>query len=75
VEVAGIADTPRQHLRVAEALTRFRDEGHVGRRPSAFAMYDPGDGGGYLLTASVIQALVTYFGGDPTTPAAVLIAA
>ena len=72
--VAAEIDTPAQRLRLAEALIRVREERHIGRRPFAYAMYDLGHGGRYLLTASVIHALATHFGGDPT-PAGLLVAA
>ena len=67
-------DTPAQRLRLAEALIRVREEQHIGRQPFAYAMYDLGNGGRYLITASVIHALATHFGGDPT-PAGLLVAA
>jgi len=72
--VAAEVDTPRQRLRLAEALIRLRGEERVGRREFAYAMYDLGSGGKYLIMASVIHALATHLGGDPT-PGGLLVAA
>jgi hypothetical protein len=72
--VVADVDTPQQRLRLAEALVRLRAEGRVGRRPFAYAMVDLSRGGRYLMTASVIHALATHLGGDPT-PAGLLVAA
>ena len=72
--VVAKVDTPQQRLRLAEALVRLRAEGRVGRRPFAYAMVDLSRGGTYLMTASVIHALATHLGGDPT-PAGLLVAA
>lgn len=72
--VAVDVDTPQERVRLAEALIRLRAEGRVGRRRFAYAVYDLSHGGGYLITASVIHALATQFGGDPT-PAGLLVAA
>ena len=72
--VATEVDTPQQRLRLAEALIRLRGERRVGRREFAFAMVDLGRGGACLIMASVIHALATHLGGDPT-PGGLLIAA
>jgi hypothetical protein len=67
-------DTPHQRLRLAEALIALRDQGRIGRSEAAYGIYDLSRGGGRLITASVIHALATYVGGDPT-PAGLLVAA
>lgn len=72
--LAVAVDTPQQRLRLAEALIRMREEGHLGRWAFAYAMFDLGHGGAYLITASVIHALATHLGADPT-PAGLLVAA
>ena len=72
--VAAELDTPQQRLRLAEALIRLRQERRVGRREFALAMFDLGYGGRCLIMASVLHALATHLGGDPT-PGGLLIAA
>jgi hypothetical protein len=72
--VAVEVDTPQERLRLAEALVRLREEGRLGRRHYALAMFDLSRGGEYLITAGVIHALATHLGGDPT-PAGILVAA
>jgi hypothetical protein len=70
---AGVG-TPQQRVRLAEALIRLREQRRVGRREFAYAMLDLGNGGRYLIMASVLHALATHLGGDPT-PGGLLIAA
>lgn len=72
--VRGDVDTPSERLRLAEALIALRDQRRIGRREAAYGVYDLSCERSRLLTASVIHALATHFGGDPT-PAGLLVAA
>jgi hypothetical protein len=72
--MASRVDTPQERARLAEALITLRDEGLVGYREAAVALYDLGAGGRYFLTISTIHALATLLAGDPT-PGGLLVAA
>ena len=67
-------DTPHERLRLAEALIALRDARRIGRSEAAYGIYDLSCERSRLITASVIHALATYVGGDPT-PAGLLVAA
>lgn len=67
-------DTPQERVRLAEAALRARDRGQLSRAEAAYAVYDLSSGSTYFITASVIHALATQFGGDPT-PGGLLVAA
>ena len=72
--MAGRLDTPRERARLAEAVIALRERGQIGHGQAAYAVYDLGGRSARFITSSVIHALATHFGGDPT-PAGLLIAA
>lgn len=67
-------DTPTERVRLAEAVTALRDRGQIGYREAAYAVYDLGGRSRRFITATVIHALATRVGGDPT-PGGLLVAA
>jgi hypothetical protein len=67
-------DTPRGRARLAEAVIALRDRGRIGHAQATYAVYDLSGRSTRFVTASVIHALATYVGGDPT-PAGLLVAA
>ncbi len=67
-------DTPQERARLAEAAIRLRDRGEISHAEAAYAVYDLSGGSTRFITASVIHALATQFGGDPT-PGGLLVAA
>lgn len=67
-------DTPQERLRLAESAIAARDRGQISNAEAAYAIYDLSSGSRRFITASVIHALATHFGGDPT-PGGLLVAA
>ncbi len=67
-------DTPHERARLAESAIAARDRGQVDPAEAAYAVYDLSSGSTRFITASVIHALATHFGGDPT-PGGLLVGA
>jgi hypothetical protein len=67
-------DTPYERVRLAESAIAARDRGQISRAEAAYAVYDLSSGSTRFFTVSVIHALATHYGGDPT-PGGLLVAA
>lgn len=67
-------DTPQERARLADAAIRLRDQGRISRAEAAWVVYDLSGRSTRFITASVIHALATHFGGD-MTPGGLLVAA
>jgi hypothetical protein len=72
--IARRLDTPEERARLAESAIGLRDRGLISHAEAAYAVYDLSSASTRFITASVIHALATHLGGDPT-PGGLLVAA
>jgi SEC-C motif len=67
-------DTPRQRARLADAIVRLRDQGHINRRQAAYALLDLSTSSTRFVAASLLEA-VAVSAGASRTPGGLHIAA
>jgi hypothetical protein len=67
-------DTPQQRARLADAIVRLRDRGHINRRQAAYALLDLSTRSTRLVAASLLEAVALSVGVS-RTPGGLHIAA
>jgi len=72
--VAEQIDTPQQRATLADALVRLRDQGRIGPRQTAYAIYDLHTPSTRFIAASLLEAVAVSVGAN-RTPGGLQIAA